>query len=136
MTTEGLLWALKNGDLQGFKDLSQNVVVSPVLCNLSLQKLPDVCRFSTNGRSLLHYAADYGQPEICEYLLSKGADVNTPDDYGVTPLLAAIYENHIDCARVLLEKGAKFLNTPDGVSYLEVAESEKLRTLLREFGAS
>ncbi|GAA53931.1 anoctamin-10, partial [Clonorchis sinensis] len=28
----------------------------------------------------------------------------TPDDYGVTPLLAAIYENHIDCARVLLEK--------------------------------
>ncbi|KAG5444682.1 Myotrophin [Clonorchis sinensis] len=122
MTTEGLLWALKNGDLQGFKDLSQN--------------LPDVCRFSTNGRSLLHYAADYGQPEICEYLLSKGADVNTPDDYGVTPLLAAIYENHIDCARVLLEKGAKFLNTPDGVSYLEAAESEKLRTLLLEFGAS
>ena len=29
-----------------------------------------------------------------EYLLSKGADVDSKDSYGITPLLAAVYEGH------------------------------------------
>lgn len=29
-----------------------------------------------NGRMALHWAADYGQVEIIEYLLSQGAEVN------------------------------------------------------------
>jgi ankyrin repeat protein len=28
------------------------------------------------GRPALHYASDYGQKEVIEYLISKGADVN------------------------------------------------------------
>ena len=28
------------------------------------------------GRKPLHYAADYGQTEVVEYLLSAGADIN------------------------------------------------------------
>jgi hypothetical protein len=28
------------------------------------------------GRAFLHYACDYGQKDIIEYLLSKGADIN------------------------------------------------------------
>lgn len=29
-----------------------------------------------DGRNLTHYAADYGQGPVLEYLISKGADVN------------------------------------------------------------
>ena len=29
-----------------------------------------------NGRLPMHYAADYGQGEVIEYLLSKGAKIN------------------------------------------------------------
>ena len=29
-----------------------------------------------NGRTLLHYAADYGQGDVLRYLLEKGADAN------------------------------------------------------------
>lgn len=29
-----------------------------------------------NGRTLLHYAADYGQSEVVSYLVSKGAEVD------------------------------------------------------------
>ena len=29
-----------------------------------------------NGRSGIHFAADYGQSNVIEYLLSKGADIN------------------------------------------------------------
>lgn len=29
-----------------------------------------------NGRMLIHYASDYGQSEVVQYLISKGANVN------------------------------------------------------------
>jgi ankyrin repeat protein len=29
-----------------------------------------------DGRSPIHYASDYGQADVIEYLISKGADVN------------------------------------------------------------
>lgn len=29
-----------------------------------------------SGRNALHFAADYGQKEVIEFLISKGADVN------------------------------------------------------------
>ena len=28
------------------------------------------------GRPAIHYASDYGQKEVIEYLITKGADVN------------------------------------------------------------
>lgn len=36
----------------------------------------DVNRTLEGGRKPLHYAADCGQVEMLEFLLSKGADVN------------------------------------------------------------
>ena len=29
-----------------------------------------------NGRNALHFAADYGQKEVIEILISKGAEIN------------------------------------------------------------
>ncbi|CAL8339778.1 unnamed protein product [Arctogadus glacialis] len=90
MSDTDLTWALKNGDLDAAK---------------SLLKAEDVNRTLEGGRKPLHYAADCGHAEILEYLLSQGADVNAPDKHGLTPLLSAIYEGHLSCVRILLEKG-------------------------------
>lgn len=34
-----------------------------------------------NGRNGLHFAADYGQEEVIEFLLSKGATINVSSLY-------------------------------------------------------
>ncbi|CAI8015499.1 Myotrophin [Geodia barretti] len=85
-----------------------------------------------NGRNALHYAADYGQAEVVSLLLKLKADINTPDKFGITPLLAAVYEGHKDVVKVLLEKGAdKSGKAPDGSSYLACAESDEIKALLK-----
>lgn len=77
---------------------------------------------------LLHYAADYGQSEVVSYLISRGANVNvsyrwTPnniflnktsvqqavDKHGISPLLAAIWEGHTNCVKILLNSVSKLL---------------------------
>ncbi|KAJ1166417.1 hypothetical protein NDU88_006821 [Pleurodeles waltl] len=65
---------------------------------------PDVNRTLDGGRKPLHYAADCGQEEILEFLLSKGADINAADKHGITPLLSACYEGHTKCVKLLLSK--------------------------------
>ena len=39
-------------------------------------------------------------------LLGRGANVNVQNDAGSTPLIEAVYNNHIETVRLLLEKGA------------------------------
>uniref|UniRef100_A0AAY5K852 Myotrophin n=1 Tax=Esox lucius TaxID=8010 RepID=A0AAY5K852_ESOLU len=92
----------------------------------------DVNRTLEGGRKPLHYAADCGQAEMLEFLLSKGADVNAPDKHGITPLLSATYEGHCSCVKILLEKGAdKERKGPDGLSAFEAAETDAIKALLK-----
>ena len=37
------------------------------------------------GRNALHFAADYGQKEVIEYLLSKGAKIDVSSTVGLMP---------------------------------------------------
>lgn len=109
------------------------------------------------GRTPLHYAADYGQNEVVRYLLEKGANANVSfdfhflqrnlgvfaslmtdryfqatDKHGITTLLAAIWEGHTNCVKLLLEKGANPDGlTPDGMSYIDAAEKDEIKVLLR-----
>ncbi|VDQ06671.1 unnamed protein product [Trichobilharzia regenti] len=115
MSSEQLLWAVKNGDLQTIKDSLENV------CHNRF--------YITYQITLIHYAADYGQKEICAYLIKNGADIS--DNFGVTPLLAAIYEGHVDCVSLLLNNGAKLGVAPDGSTYVDCAASEDIRNILR-----
>lgn len=39
-------------------------------------KNPKVINTLIKGRTFLHYACDFGQKEIIEYLLNKGANIN------------------------------------------------------------
>jgi len=85
-----------------------------------------------DGRLPLHYASDYGQLEVLQYLCSKGAQMDAADKHGISPLLAAIWEGHTACVKFLVEKGASKSGTaPDGTSYVEAAEKEEIKALLR-----
>ena len=56
-----------------------------------------------DGRTPVMIAADYGQSAIIEYLMTKpGVALDTTDKHGITPLLAAIFEGHTQCVKILL----------------------------------
>lgn len=115
--TENLIWMVKNGELDDLK------------VAIDTQKV-DV-NHEINGRMLIHYASDYGQTEVVNYLISKGADVNAIDKHGISALLAAIWEGHTQCVKTLLNSGAsKVGKTPDGTSYIDAAEKAEIKALL------
>lgn len=77
-------------------------------------------------------AADFNQLEVLQFLTDNGADVNVVDNLGMTPLLCAIYEDHIKCIKYLLSKGAKkTLKSPDGKTYVECANTNEIKELLK-----
>ncbi|MEK7802307.1 MAG: ankyrin repeat domain-containing protein [Pseudomonadota bacterium] len=71
--------------------------------------------FDNNARLIA--AAGAGYIEVVQDLLHSGADVNTQDIHGVTPLMVAIRNRHTEVAQILMGKGAdvdvkdKFGNT-------------------------
>jgi ankyrin repeat protein len=74
----------------------------------------------------LKKAAWAGNTEIARLLIEKGADVNSKDEFGWTPLMfAAISERDpVDVARLLIEKGADVNSKlKDGVTPLMFAAS-------------
>jgi ankyrin repeat protein len=112
-------WALKNGDMEQVKAI---VDKEKALVN---HQLP-------SGRYPLCMAADYGQTDIIQYLISQSADVNVVDRYGISPLLSAIYEGHTPCVKLLLEKGAsKTGKAPDGSLYIDCTEDDAIKQLLK-----
>ncbi|XP_043596537.1 myotrophin-like [Bombus pyrosoma] len=113
-----LVWGIKNGDLEQVRDIVEKK-------NIDVNEMID-------GRTPLHYAADYGQSEVVRYLLEKGANANVTDKHGITALLAAIWEGHTNCVKLLLEKGARADGlTPNGTNYLDAAEKDEIKELLK-----
>ncbi|XP_035232480.1 myotrophin-like isoform X1 [Stegodyphus dumicola] len=86
----GFLWSLTNGDLDQVKDFVENQGVD--------------INASIDGRLPIHYAADYGQKDVLNYLIDKGANIDAKDKYGISALLAAIWEGHTSCVKLMLEK--------------------------------
>ncbi|KAH6614367.1 putative ankyrin repeat-containing protein [Chaetomium sp. MPI-SDFR-AT-0129] len=60
------------------------------------------------GRTLLSWAAEFGNKDVAQELLRQGATVDLSDRNGLTrtPLLWAAAEGHIEMARLLLQEGA------------------------------
>lgn len=119
--TEKALWCIKNGEIGDLKTLlSQSNTKAD---DLILKKRP----------AILH-AADYGQTEVVKFLIEKGANVNIVDEYGICPLLAAIWEGHAETAEVLLKSGAKKdMKSPEGKSISEEAPNDKIKALLGRY---
>jgi ankyrin repeat protein len=67
----------------------------------------DVKATDKEGATLLHEAAGYWDVAVVRFLVSKGANVNAQDQYGFTPLFAAISDNaDIEVFKYLVSKGA------------------------------
>eukprot|EP00012_Vannella_robusta_P010221 CAMPEP_0206203680 /NCGR_PEP_ID=MMETSP0166-20121206/13012_1 /ASSEMBLY_ACC=CAM_ASM_000260 /TAXON_ID=95228 /ORGANISM="Vannella robusta, Strain DIVA3 518/3/11/1/6" /LENGTH=122 /DNA_ID=CAMNT_0053623041 /DNA_START=24 /DNA_END=392 /DNA_ORIENTATION=+ len=85
-----------------------------------------------NQRTPMHWAADYGQVSVIEFLCKQAdVDINPKDRFGITPLLAAVYENHEDAVKALLAHGAdKTITGPSGETPKEAAEKDSIKQLL------
>lgn len=91
------------------------------------------------GASVLHYAVMRGNPEILQFLLGRGVDVNSRTRNGTTPLHTAVLYNRYEVAEMLLNKGADVgATSSSGATPLAIATAAKNRTiaeLLRKRGA-
>ncbi|CAD7094202.1 unnamed protein product [Hermetia illucens] len=113
-----LVWGIKNGELDQVRDIVENKKID--------------LNAEINGRCPLHYAADYGQADVLGYLIGKGANVNSVDKHGITAILAAIWEGHTECVKILLQNGAtKDGSAPDGTPYIDAAEKPEIKELLK-----
>ncbi|XP_050438309.1 myotrophin-like [Adelges cooleyi] len=122
--SEDLSWALQIGDLDTVKEQVQRLCKENGSWNINN---------STNGRTMLHKACDYGHLDIVEYLIQNGADINKKDNFGITPLLCALWENHLKVAKYLIDKGATTtLLTPEGLKYYECIEDLEMINLLKQ----
>ena len=121
MSAEDFAWAVRTGDLAGVREFVENRTFPANYVEPGINK-----------RTPLHWAADYGKVDVIEYLLSKGANIEAKDNYGNTPLFAAIYEGHDAAVAALLAKGAnKNAIGQNGKKPIEVAEKESIKALLR-----
>lgn len=74
-------------------------------------------KFKSITKYPVTFAAYLGDAQVMQMILDKGADFSVEsweiDEFsagyskGFTPLLIAVMKNHLDCARVLIAKGAK-----------------------------
>lgn len=91
------------------------------------------------GASVLHYAVMRGNPEILQFLIGRGVDVNSRTRNGTTPLHTAVLYNRYEVAEMLLNKGADVeAKSTSGATPLAIATAAKNRTiaeLLRARGA-
>jgi ankyrin repeat protein len=106
----------------------------------------DVRRVGERGRTALHFAAATGRLDIARWLLDHGADVDAHASYSQvvtkgkppqvfvasTPLYETVWDNQVEVARLLLERGAKcdFLNDRKNRP-LDSAVWKKRTTLVR-----
>lgn len=78
-----LVWGIKNGDLEQVKDIIEKKVRC-WLFSCHNKTIHVICVFpqsvnvndDIDGRPPILYAADYGQTDVIQYLISVGANVN------------------------------------------------------------
>ena len=94
----------------------------------------DLSQTGRCGVTSLHLAAEFGRVEALSWLLDLGANPNTGDDFGQTPLLRTSEWNQLLCARALLGKVAESTDTSS--QPIHAAHSLEMVQLLVEVGGA
>lgn len=85
---------------------------------------------------LLLWAVKTHRSECLEYLVSKGANVHIGDAMGNTPLHKAAYLGHLDCAKILLDHGARLtarnLTQQSPMDLAEIFDRKEMIAFLNE----
>lgn len=68
--------------------------------------ITDQGKADRNDWTPLHFAAQAGQTDIVEYLITNGADVNAENIEGKAPLQFAADNDHKEIVKLLIDKGA------------------------------
>jgi ankyrin repeat protein len=96
----------------------------------------DVNAKGKDGWTALMTATYYGHTEIAKALIEAGADVNAKNNKDVTVLMAAAVSKSFDTVKILLENGADpGARDNDGDSAVDYAKSDKIKHLLKAYGA-
>ena len=97
------------------KDTENNLKILKLL----LDKKPELININGSGKkSPLHFAVLYNCPKIVEFLVRKGAKINSGDKYCRSPLLLSCKYGYSKITKYLIECGANFkkcdnsLNSP------------------------
>jgi ankyrin repeat protein len=92
------------------------------------------------AKSLLYWAALFGNPYSVRWLLEAGANPNRAFESGATPLHAAAESRSVDCCRILIEHGVTVdvMDDEGRTPLLCAIENSNIRNaeLLLEHGAS
>ncbi len=70
----------------------------------------------------LSLAVKEGHADLIESLIKSGADVNTPDEKGMTPLMTAVSLNRVEVVKTLLENGADMKKEHNGKTVMDIAK--------------
>lgn len=83
------------------------------------------------GETVLHYLAVENKIDEVSWLLRKGADINTTNEFGNTPLSEASSLGYYELCKFLLQNGADpTLKTPEGDTALsEAATNNELKVV-------
>ena len=79
----------------------------------------------------------YGRENVVKTLVAAGANVNQPDDSGMTPLMIAASQGHVAIARMLIAAGADIgASSQDGTNALMRAASADRGEMVRLLNVS
>lgn len=89
------------------------------------------------GYTPLHWAAKRGDKGLITALVQTGTELDVPDSQGDSPLSDAVWSDHIECAKLLLEAGAdvNFANHRGQKPITYAFHSPEIMALLLSFGA-
>jgi hypothetical protein len=98
---------------------------APHLCHMlvSAGARVDTKELFQNGQTSLHMLATHNYTEALEFLVEKGANIDSVTLDGITPLHKAVEQGNIESVRILLKNRAKTnLKDEEGVTALALAE--------------